>query len=202
MTGLLQNLRVVAPLAAVQIAIYWTLNHFPLLRSHELPLTWLDRNIPFWTSTVWGYLALNVMAVALPLGVRDRRVFRRLMVAYGISIGTAAVFFTLWPTHYPRPPVPTDGSWHCLAYCWLIQVDTPECCFPSLHIMVPVTACAALWQDGRRRGVWLVLPLGVGICTLTILTTKQHYVWDLLGGWAAAALAIALSRRLVPGDQP
>ena len=202
MTDLLRNLRVVAPLAVVQIAVYWLLNHFPLLPSRELALTWLDRVIPFWTWTIWGYFALDVSAISLPFAVRDRQVFRRLVVAYGISMGAAAMFFALWPTHYPRPPEPTDGSWHCLAYDWLVQVDTPECCFPSSHVIVPVIACAALWQDGRRGGFWLLLLLAVAICTLTILTTKQHYLWDLLGGLAISAMAILVSRRLVPSDGP
>jgi hypothetical protein len=201
MTDLLRNVRVAAPLAAVHASVYWLLNHFSLLRSRELPLTWLDRSIPFWTWTIWGYFALVLMAIVMPLAVRNRQVFRQLVVAYGISVGTVIAFFTLWPTHYPRPPVPTDPSWHNLAYYWLIQVDSPECCFPSSHIIVPVITCVALWQDGRRGWGWSLLPLGVGICTVTILTTKQHYFWDLLGGLAAAALGIAVARRLAPMPQ-
>jgi hypothetical protein len=198
MTGLLRRLCVILPLAIVQSAVYWGLNHYPLLRSRELPFTWLDVNIPFWTWTIWGYLALYMITPVLALAVQDRRVFNRLVVAYGVATTTAIAYFALWPTHYPRPPQPTDGSWHSIAYRWVTQLDTPECCFPSLHIIVPVIACAAFWQDRRRNGLWFALPLGVGIFTLTILTTKQHYVWDLVGGFATAAVGIVLSRRLVP----
>jgi len=197
-----QNLRVVAPLAVAQIACYWLLNHFTLLPSHELPLTWLDRNMPFWIWTVWGYFALIVLAIVLPLAVRDRGVFRQLTVAYAISVGTAIACFAFWPTHYPRSPQPIDSSWHSLAYCWLIEVDTPECCFPSSHIIVPLIACVALWQDGRRGGCWWLLPVGVGICTLTILTTKQHYTWDLLGGLVVAGVGSVVSGRVLRSRSP
>lgn len=144
------NVRIVAPLGALHTLVYWALNHFPLLRSRELPLTWLDRTIPFWIWTVWGYFTLIVLAILLPLTIRDGRVFRRLLVAYGVSMGLAMFCFAFWPTHYPRPVPPTGSSWHNAAYVWLILMDTPECCFPSSHIIVPVIACVAVWQDGRR----------------------------------------------------
>lgn len=188
----------VAALAVLHTSVYMALNHFPLLPSRALPLTWLDRHMPFWVWTIWGYFALIVLAIVLPLAIRDRRVFQRTLVAYGVAMGLAVCCFVFWPTHYPRPIPPPCGAWHHAVYSWLMLVDTPECCFPSLHIIVPVLACAAVWQDGRRAGVWLLLPVVVSVCTLTILTTKQHYAWDLLGGWSAAALGILVSRRLVP----
>ena len=197
-----QNVRVVVPLGLVQVLLYEALNWRPWFPSRELPLTWLDRTIPWWTWTVWGYFALIALAIVLPLGIRDRGVFRRLMVAYAVSMGTAMLFFTFWPTHYPRPPLPTDDSWSSMAYRHLLQIDTPECCFPSSHIIVPLIACVALWQDGRRQGWWRWLPVGVCVCTATILTTKQHYAWDLVGGAVVAAWGIgvgfAVGRRKGP----
>lgn len=197
MTYLPRNLRFVAPLAVVHLTVYSLLNHFPLLPSRRLPLTALDRWIPFWTWTVWLYFLLIAMAIVLPLLVRDGGVFRWILGAYGVSMTTAVLFFLLWPTEYPRPAWPLDDSWHSAAYRWLTLVDTPQCCFPSAHVIVPALACTGLWRDGRRGGLWL--PLLVATCTLAILTTKQHYVWDLFGGLAAAALGMALSRRVVRG---
>jgi len=191
----LRNLSMIAPLAVLHFAAYAVLNRYPVFPCRRLPLTIIDEAIPFWPATAYPYLLINVAAIVLPLLVRDVRVFRRLIAAYAIAMGTAALFFLLLPTCYPRPPVPpTDlGS---AAYLWLISVDTPRCCFPSAHILVPTLACAALWRDGRRGGV--ALPLAIGACLLTILTTKQHYLWDLFGGLAVAAIGWYLTRRMTP----
>ena len=114
--SLTYKLCLVAPLAVVQVGVYWLFNHFPLVASRELPLTWIDRTVPFWLWTIWAYFALIAMAAVLPLLVCDARVFRRLLVAYFISISTAWLFFLLMPTHYPRPALPEDDSWPSLAY--------------------------------------------------------------------------------------
>ncbi len=192
--SLTQKLCFIAPLAALQVGIYWLLNHFLLFRSRELPLTWIDRATPFWLWTIWGYFALIAMAPGLPLLVRQKRVFYRLLRAYFIAMGAAWLFFLLMPTHYPRPLTPTDDSWSNMAYRSLIQFDSPECSFPSSHVIVPLLACIALRRDKSLGGWWPLVAACVVICCLSILTTKQHYVWDLLGGAGVAAAGWFISR--------
>lgn len=195
-----RNARLVAPLAVLHITVYTALNQYPPFPSRRLPLTALDRWIPFWTWTVWPYFLLIAMAVVLPLLVRRRKLLRRMLVAYAISMGTAGLFFLFLPTHYPRPAWPLDDSLHAAVYRWLTIVDTPQCCFPSSHIVVPILACVGLWRD-RWRGR-LPLALLMGICTLAILTTKQHYVWDWLGGSAVAGIGAVLSGLVPAGSIP
>jgi PAP2 superfamily protein len=180
--GLVQKACFVAPLAIVQTSVYWLFNHYPLFTSRQLPLTWIDRAVPFWIWTIWAYFALIAMAIFLPLGVYDRRMFQRLLHAYGISIFIAWLFFLIWPTHYVRPPLPADASWPSAAYRYLLEFDSPECCFPSSHVIVPLLACAALRKTRFLGALWYPLAACVLICTLSILTTKQHYFWDLLSG--------------------
>jgi hypothetical protein len=194
---MLRNLPAVALLVLGQGAVYWVLNHYPPLPSRTLPLLPVDRWVPFWTWTVWPYLFVHVMTVLLSLSVSDRRVFRRLVIAYAVASLLAAAFFIFRPTHYVRPPVPTDSSLSSIAYRWLVLVDTPECCFPSLHVIPSTLACVAWWQDRGPAGFWPSLV--VGVCSLSILTTKQHYFWDMLGGWAVAAVGVAVAWALVPG---
>jgi hypothetical protein len=119
-----------------------------------------------------------------------------MVVAYVVAMGTAAVFFTCMPTEYPRPDLPTGPALNDAAYRWLVSIDTPLCCFPSAHILVPVLGCAGLWLDGRRGG--FVLPLALAVCTLSILTTKQHYSWDWLGGLGVALLGMLVAALLLP----
>jgi len=183
-----RKLLIVAPLAVFQISIYWLFNHFPLFPPRELPLTCIDRAAPFWLWTIWGYFALIATAMGLPLLVQHEATFRRLLRGYAIAMGTAWLFFLFMPTHYVRPPLPLDNSWPSMAYRSLLEFDSPECCFPSSHIVVPLLACAALRLDRSLGRWWPLLALTVGICCFSILTTKQHYFWDLLGGTFAAAM--------------
>lgn len=185
--GLTEKLCVVAPLAVLQVGLYWLFNHFPLLPSRQLPLTWIDHATPFWLWTIWGYFALIAMAPGLPLLVQQKQVFRRLLRAYFISMGITWAFFLFFPTHYPRPPLPQDDSWPSLSYRALLEFDSPECCFPSSHVIVPLLACIGLRKDKCLGRWWPLVAVTVVVCCLSILTTKQHYVWDLLGGTAAAS---------------
>ena len=145
--SLTQKLCYIAPLAVLQVGLYWLLNHCLLFRSRELPLTWIDRATPFWLWTIWGYFALIMMAPGLPLLVRQKQVFHRLLKAYFIAMGTAWLFFLFMPTHYPRPPLPEGDSWSNTAYRSLLEFDSPECCFPSSHVIVPLLGCFALRRD-------------------------------------------------------
>ncbi len=194
MISLTQKLCCIAPLAVLQVGIYWLLNHCLLFRSRELPLTWIDRALPFSLWTIWGYFALIAMAPGLPLLVRQKRVFHRLLRAYFIAMGLAWLFFLFMPTHYPRPLTPTDDSWSNMAYRSLIEFDSPECSFPSSHVIVPLLACFALRREKSLGRCWPLVAAGVMICCLSILTTKQHYLWDLLGGTCAAAMGWYVSR--------
>ena len=107
--NVLKRLYLVAPLAVVQIGVYWLLNHFLLRPSRELPLTWIDRATPFMIWTIWAYFALIAMAAVLPLLVRNDSVFRRLLRAY-IVAGMVAMrgCFTLFPHALP-PPATASG---------------------------------------------------------------------------------------------
>jgi hypothetical protein len=192
---LCRNARLVVPLALLQTLIYLTLNHDPFASARELPLTALDRWVPFWPWTVGPYLLLVVSGAVWPLLIRDPARLRRLLLAYVVAMTLAVCCYVFFPTTYPRPPAPRTASWSSVLYHWLIQVDSPGCCFPSGHIIVPALGCWALCRENSRWRTWL--PPVLGVLALTTLTTKQHYVWDLLGGLAVAGFGVTLSRVIV-----
>jgi hypothetical protein len=194
--GFWEKARVILPVALVQSAAYTGLNHSPEAACHRLPLTALDEAIPFLPWTVWGYLLLLGLSVALPFLIRRRGVFRRTVLAYGAAVPAAFLVFLIWPTAYPRPCWAPDGTWSGWAYGWLIRLDTPECAFPSGHVLVPAISAWGVYRDGRWYGPW-VLGLTLALSP-TILTTKQHYLWDLLGGLALAAAGVLWAERLAP----
>ncbi len=188
------RLALVIPLAAINTVGYLVANEYPLFARSDLPLTAIDRALPFLVWTVWPYAMLLLADVVLPFLVRDRALFNRMLLAYGIAIGTNFLVWSLFPTAIARPDLPSGESLSEAAYRLLVAIDGAGNCFPSGHITIPSVGIWALSCEWRRHRValWLVLAL----FSLSILTTKQHYVADLLGGFATAILGIALSERL------
>ena len=173
--------------------IYQATNRYHLFTPTLLPVTLIDEVIPFWTWTVVPYFALIGGMYLLAL-VRDERLFKRALMALTISVLINYTIFALWPTIITRPSLPQGTAFYDAWYRWLVTIDTPANCFPSGHITAPVIGCWALAQENPRWR-WLIR-LALIPFLLTILTTKQHYVWDLFGGLATAAIGVALSRRL------
>lgn len=174
--------------------IYQLTNRFPFFPAHLLPLTWLDRAIPFWPWTVVPYFML-IGGMYLPALVAERRRFIRTLLAITLAVLLNYSIFALWPTIYPRPPLPVGDGFAIAWYHWLTTIDTPANCFPSGHITTPAIGCRALAQE-HPRWRWCIRLAFIPLA-MTILTTKQHYVVDLLGGLATAAFGIWLSGRII-----
>ncbi|MHB8503473.1 MAG: phosphatase PAP2 family protein [Candidatus Acidiferrales bacterium] len=66
--------------------------------------------------------------------------------------------------------------------------------FPSLHAGFPVVAAAAAWQRNRVLGA--LLYCWAVIVWLAVVYLGEHYVTDVVGGIAYAALAIAIVRTI------
>ena len=186
------NARVVVPLVALQSLIYMILNRRAMDGSSATPATSLDVAVGFQSWTVWAYVALIATPVVMALMIRNRDIFRLAIVAYLIAMSATFTVFLVWPTHCPRPTPPMDASWNSWAYRALIAMDGPGCAFPSGHIIVPTILCWAIWRDRHpyRMGalLWLILSAP------SILTTKQHHAWDLLGGLVVAGFGILVAQ--------
>lgn len=184
-----QNLRVLVPIALLQTAIYLTLNQWQLRVPQELPLSVVDEWFPFWPWTVVPYMAFFLGALPVALFLRTDQVFQRAVRAYFFCLAMTIPFFVFWPTACPRPELsPAAAGWDVAAFRWLTATDTPACSFPSMHIMLPTIVCWAVWKEGRPwAGCYILAMLGL---SLTILTTKQHYAWDWLGGLLIAFIGI------------
>lgn len=186
-----RNAKCVGPIALVQGVAYFTLNHFPLFEARALPLTWIDRAMPFWLWTIWPYLVMISAPVALPLVIRQEAIFRQALWAYVPAVGLTLACHGFWPTRIDRPNPSSDATFSTWAYRMMLELDTPHSCFPSGHVVGPMILCWAFWRDGWRSGPWLLALFA--LLSLTIMTTKQHYFWDLLAGYLVAGLGIGFS---------
>lgn len=197
-----RNARWVLPFAVVNSSIYYWLNQHPLRAPRELPLTAIDRAVPFVPLTLWPYLILMLPDLVLPLALRAREIFRDTLIAYVIAIASNMTIWSLWPTVYPRPAAPSGDDLTSVCFRIMVEVDSPANCFPSGHITIPAVACWGLAREHpKHRGlIWATLLL----FSVTVLTTKQHYFVDILGGFGTAFWGIfwskQIARRLRPGE--
>ena len=159
----------------------------------------IDRWIPFSPSAIWLYLSFFLivpLGYLLVPGERLRWLARAMQLS---ALGAGAVYL-LWPTTINYPAYSPDGSASQLL-TWLVSVDSPQNCFPSLHAALTILA---VWAIGVRRQGWLTLvsilwALAIGF---SILQLRRHLFIDLLGGgvlaWGCGWLALRLERRRKP----
>lgn len=153
----------------------------------------IDAAIPFVPATVWlylpGYWATFLLAV---WSLREARAFRAALAAFLLMTVLATPFFLLWPVHGPRPAPPLDETVTAALVRWTYAHDPDVNTFPSLHIANATLAAVLVTRRGRWPGaVAWTLALGV---YASVLLLKQHWIVDLPGGWALAAVGLAAWR--------
>lgn len=160
---------------------YFFLLRYPHAQVTTMPLTWLDAAIPvqWWA---WGpYLSLWFYTCLPPALLPSLRQ----LLYYGLSVGSVCVLgllcFYFWPTMVPvfdRPP----GTGLAL----LAGVDTAGNACPSLHVAIAVFSL--LWLDRQLQSVGAGRAWRIGnwawclLIAYSTLATKQHVVFDVLGG--------------------
>ncbi len=190
----LKRLAVVVAWTSALYTIYQATNRYHLFTPTTLPMTSLDHAIPFWTWTVVPYFLL-IGGMYLPAFVGDIVLFKRTLAAVTVGVLINYTIFFLWPTIFPRPPLPQGTMFYDDWYRWLTVIDTPANCFPSGHITAPAIGC---WAMARQFPRWRLLTWLLFVpLSLTILTTKQHYAWDLFGGLGTAFIGIEATRGMM-----
>ncbi|MGE0311997.1 MAG: phosphatase PAP2 family protein [Lautropia sp.] len=170
----------------------------------ELPMTALDRAIPFWPASAWTYAAVYLLLPWTFFGIASFTRLVALAKALVFTQAVAALAFTIVPIAYPRGdfPIPPDTRPLDRAVAqFLRDIDLPVNCLPSLHVTT-VLLCLAAFDEGRLRRQ---RPLAIALALATVASTlsfKQHYVVDLVAGAALGAGAWALFLRRAPAAAP
>jgi membrane-associated phospholipid phosphatase len=173
-------------LAALQSLVYFALGYFERPRSATLLMLPIDRQIPLVIWTVWLYLPFyaGIFAMAIT-GLRRRALFHRALKGFLITMAIGAVGHLAIAAEYPRPLVSPLGGGASQAFlAWVQAVDPPGNVFPSLHVAHTTALAIILYRD--RRWLGLVATVMAMLLALSTLTTKQHFVLDVVSGWAIA----------------
>lgn len=160
-------------------------NLFPSSTPSFLPFLAVDHAVAFlpWTFVVYvSHYFLVLSAVLLVSDPEEFGSFARTCFLILIICGT---FFLVFPTSYPRPQYPAAENF-VIAFVMAVvgNLDTPNNCFPSLHVALAagVTWCMRL----RGRNTFLFYAAWSLAVFASTLTTKQHYFVDILGGVGVA----------------
>ena len=156
--------------------------------------TALDLATPLlpWTVAIYvGAFLYWIIGIALILRSGKDHAFR-FLCTHILGMLIAMAFFLFLPTTCTRPQVTGGGPWN-----WILRLiyaaDTPDNLFPSLHCQLSWLCYLALKEapnvspNGKR--FCCVFSLLVFVSTLT---TKQHILIDVLGGWLIAELTFRL----------
>ena len=174
--------------AALQSLIYFGIGHAHITRSTELLRTRFDDAIPFIAVTAWFYLpvyaAIFIIAIA---GLRTRTYFNRALAGVLIILAVGLVGHSLVRAEYPRPVVaPPYHGISELFMAWVQAVDPPGNVFPSLHVAHTSSLALIIFAENRRLG--RVVIVMAALLALSTLTTKQHFIADVISGFALAAI--------------
>jgi hypothetical protein len=157
------------------------------------PALSIDRAIPAWGWTIVPYVTYYAYGIFTILAARRTPVGRHQLIVLfqGLIAMSLVVFacFLLVPCeiHLVRdlPAELVDGpGWIAWLFRWLHGVDRPWNAWPSHHACISLVIAAFVsWSSSSRlaRGaMWIAWAL----LALSILTTKQHFVFDLASGVA------------------
>jgi len=170
---------------------YFHLLRRPGLEPFVLPLTVLDRLVPFQPVMLWPYLSLWLyvgVAPGLQRGLGE-------LLAYGVWVGALLLaglaLFYVWPTAIP--PHGLDRAVHP-GFAMVEGVDANGNACPSMHVAIAVFTAVRLRALLNEVGApWPLALANLGWCALiawSTLAVRQHVLVDVLAG-AALGLAFA-----------
>ena len=173
-------------------------------------------------SIVYATHFLLPVAVGAWLWIKDRPGFRRFGLTLVVLCSLAFVTYVVAPTTPPWLAQPTSvrhlvedaiqrsGLPASLVWLYSHHDYNLYAAFPSLHSGFPVVAAFAAWQ--RSRAVGMLLAAWAVVVWVSVVYLGEHYVADVVGGVAYAAVAIVIAgfitrrlsrrRRLVTGPPP
>lgn len=179
-----------AVFAVAYLVFYIYPNFHPSFHPFYLPLLDIDYAVPFVPWTFILYLSDYVLVASIIAMVSEKAQFQSFTRVSFFTLAMCGTFFLFFPTSYPRPEYPVVDNAIVAFFMSLVgNLDTPNNCFPSMHVAI---TGGAVWSM-RHKGPKLMIPYCVWAIAIfvTTLTTKQHYFVDILGGLAVVA-AVAL----------
>lgn len=185
--GKIPQFRIIVLAHALYYLAYFLTNHLKVFKLHMLPFIGGEENIPLVNWTVIVYLSAAIMAPIAMFLIKQPQLGRVFVYGAGL-VAVAMISFVVYPIAYPRPI--TDNFLLHLLH----TTDSPSNCFPSLHVAASFYLSLCLWRFNSKRIGFLFLLWSAAI-TVSTLTTKQHYIIDIIASGILAVVFAWLATR-------
>lgn len=175
---------------------YFTVQHNPLVAPTVMPAIWLDHWIGFSPSALPFYVSLWVYVSLAPALIGNLRA----LLDFGAWIGAMCLFclaiFWAFPTSTPAFGI----DWAAYPeFAFIKGLDASGNAFPSLHVASAVFTAFWLQRlfvriDAPKALAWLSA-LHCALIVWSTIATRQHVVWDAVGGAVVGIVFAWLSLR-------
>lgn len=184
---------IVVGMTAFFAGYLWLLKH-PVFAVTTMPLTAIDRSLPFQPAMLAFYVSLWIYVPLVVVLLGDRsELYRHGRACAALALAGFGIFF-FWPTAVPVRP--NDWAAHP-GFAFLQSVDATGNACPSLHVAFAIFSAVVLARVLRELGAARFLRVANWLWCAAIvystLATRQHVALDIAGGAALAAVVVGLS---------
>jgi membrane-associated phospholipid phosphatase len=165
---------------------YFLAQSFPIQPINILELSFIDKSIPLIPWTIWPYVGLYPFLLIMAFSFKTSHHLNMAAFSFLVMNIIAFFIFMLFPIAYPRELylifAPSNLHEHTLNF--LRNLDSPLNCLPSLH----VANCFILsfWKNRENPKLTKLTLTCTLIISASTLTTKQHYIYDVITGFLLA----------------
>ncbi len=180
------------------VVLYLSSNHYHFIPPRLLPLSWVDKLVPFLPGSVWIYISEYIYFLVVYATCKDMVNLNKYFYSFLALQTVSVLIFWIWPTTYPRDLFPLPSSLDAITYfafSTLRETDTPANCCPSLHVS-SVYLSSFIFLDDQRKKFPFFFIWGTAIAIST-LTTKQHYLIDVIFGFIMALVTYWIFHKYV-----
>lgn len=176
------------------VVSYLIPNHFSFIEAKTLISFNFELTIPFIPWTVWIYMSDYLYVVLTFMMLKKTVNINRAFYSFMFFCIVSMFVFYLYPTVFPRPIVEYSGITGFLLKI-LHSIDTPNNCFPSLHVgMSFLLSYMYLYEQKKYFVLFFVWAI---LISLSTLTSKQHYFIDIIGGMALSLISLFIINKVI-----
>jgi membrane-associated phospholipid phosphatase len=185
-------------LATVFMTIYSVCGAISNQYPNNLEMTSFEQGVPFLVWTVWIYIGLYPAYILWAvLGYKDEIEMNKTLYAFSVLCLVSCSVFLIYPVTYPRElfPLPSETGASVFLLKMTRLIDKPSNCLPSLHVGLCFIFAFGYWEENKRK-FWISIFLSA-LISFSTLTTKQHYLVDIIASLVIASSIYLFFRKFV-----
>jgi len=188
----LKNNRIFVYLAlqSVVASLYYLGSLIVLFDAKTVPLTAVDYYVKPHFLAVWFYLSFFLLLfLAVYLSEKKNSIlFIKLIIINSVISLIVFVFYPTFIVDNDYYILQKDNPISFKVLSFIIDTDVRSNCFPSLHIANSLLATIFLFRI-KNKLVTLISSVWFCLIAWSVLSTGQHYFYDILGGILLSTLS-------------